>query len=202
MGFHENLRHYREKKGYTTKEIADLLGVAPNTYAGYEIRGREPKYNTLCKIADLLNVSTDELLGRENNILGTNEDERLKKIISNLLEEQYTTNVKIKFNGISDKNINFKSKIIDYENDFSIPKSFFINGLNKINQLYEGKKLNSIENYLCYYALKEQINVFSSVIKKSKSFKEIENIKTSYLYFCALVNTCVDRYIIEAFEDK
>lgn len=64
MGFHENLRHYREKKGYTTKKIADLLGITPNTYAGYEIRGREPKYDALCKIADLLNVSVDKLLGR------------------------------------------------------------------------------------------------------------------------------------------
>lgn len=62
--FHENLRYYREKVGYSTKKIAELLGISANTYAGYEIRGREPKYEMLVKIADLLQVSTDDLLGR------------------------------------------------------------------------------------------------------------------------------------------
>ena len=86
MGFQENLKYYREKAGYkTAKELADVLKLPYNTYAGYESKGREPKYNTLCKIADLLNVSTDELLGRENNILGMNEDERLKKEINTIL---------------------------------------------------------------------------------------------------------------------
>ena len=60
MSFHENLRYYREKAGYTTKELANLLNISANTYAGYEIREREPKYQMLCKIADLLNISTDE----------------------------------------------------------------------------------------------------------------------------------------------
>lgn len=66
MNFHENLRCYREKAGYTTKQISDLLGITSNTYAGYEIRGRQPKYQTLTKIADLLHVSTDELLGAKD----------------------------------------------------------------------------------------------------------------------------------------
>lgn len=71
MSFQENLKYYREKAGYkTAKELADALNLPYNTYAGYESKNREPKYQMLCKIADLLNVSTDELLGRENNILG------------------------------------------------------------------------------------------------------------------------------------
>ena len=89
MGFQENLRYYREKANLTPTEMAKYLNVAYNTYVGYEVRGREPKYDALCKIADLLNVSTDELLGRENNILGMNEDERLKKVINNLLDSRF-----------------------------------------------------------------------------------------------------------------
>lgn len=66
MSFQENLRHYREKAGYkTAKDFSESLSLPYATYAAYENKNREPKYNTLCKIADLLNVSTDELLGYE-----------------------------------------------------------------------------------------------------------------------------------------
>lgn len=73
MSFQENLKHYREKAGYkTAKEFANTLGIPPNTYVGYEVRGREPKFDTLCKIADLLEVSTDDLLGRKEPRLKDN----------------------------------------------------------------------------------------------------------------------------------
>lgn len=63
MGFSENLREQREKAGYTAKEFAALLGLKYSTYAAYENQGSEPKYDTLCKIAAALRVTTDELLG-------------------------------------------------------------------------------------------------------------------------------------------
>ena len=73
MSFQENLKYYREQAGYkTAKEFADTLGIPPNTYVGYEVRGREPKFDTLCKIADLLEVSTDDLLGRKEPQLKDN----------------------------------------------------------------------------------------------------------------------------------
>ena len=72
MGFQENLRHYREQAKFTPTEMAKHLKMAYNTYAGYEIREREPKYTTLCKIADLLEVSTDDLLGRKEPRLKDN----------------------------------------------------------------------------------------------------------------------------------
>ena len=73
MSFQENLKYYREKSGYkTAKDFANTLGIPPNTYVGYEVRGREPKFDTLCKIADLLEVSTDDLLGRKEPRLKDN----------------------------------------------------------------------------------------------------------------------------------
>ena len=78
MGFQENLKYYREKAGYkTAKELADVLKLPYNTYAGYESKGREPKYSTLCKIADLLNVSTDELLGAKEKTYTAKDLNRL-----------------------------------------------------------------------------------------------------------------------------
>ncbi len=86
MSFQENLKYYRERAGYkSAKEFANTLGIPPNTYVGYEVRGREPKFDTLCKIADLLEVSTDDLLGRTSNILGNNEDEKLLNLLDDIL---------------------------------------------------------------------------------------------------------------------
>ena len=64
MGFQENLKKYREKAGYKQgKDFAKDLGIPYPTYMGYENRGREPKFDTLIKMADALHVSIDELVG-------------------------------------------------------------------------------------------------------------------------------------------
>ena len=78
MSFQENLKYYREKAGYkTAKDFSEALSLPYATYAAYENKNREPKYNTLCKIADLLNVSTDELLGAKEKKYITKDLERL-----------------------------------------------------------------------------------------------------------------------------
>lgn len=62
--FGENLRRLREQAGYKqAKEFAAVVGVPYTTYSSYEKLGREPRYEVLCKIAEALSVSIDELLG-------------------------------------------------------------------------------------------------------------------------------------------
>ena len=61
--FNENLKIARERKGLSQKDIAEGIGVAKSTYSLYESGNREPNVQTIKKIADLLNVSADELLG-------------------------------------------------------------------------------------------------------------------------------------------
>ncbi|MFV0618739.1 helix-turn-helix domain-containing protein [Megasphaera sp. WILCCON 0056] len=63
MPFKDNLKKYREKSGYTAKAFAKTINIAYTTYLTYENQGREPKFDTLIKIADALHVSIDELLG-------------------------------------------------------------------------------------------------------------------------------------------
>lgn len=65
--FNENLRAARERKGMTQKDIADSIGVAKSTYSLYESGNREPNVQTIKRIADILNVSADELLGIEDD---------------------------------------------------------------------------------------------------------------------------------------
>ena len=61
--FNENLKIARERKGLSQKDIAAGIGVAKSPYSLYESGNREPNVQTIKKIADLLNVSADELLG-------------------------------------------------------------------------------------------------------------------------------------------
>ena len=63
MCFGKRLRLFRQKAGYkTAKDFSEKLGISYTTYIGYEYKGQEPRYDTLKRICQLLNVSSDDLL--------------------------------------------------------------------------------------------------------------------------------------------
>jgi len=62
----ENLIKEREKRKLKQKEIAIQIGLLPDTYRKYEKGSREPDMDTLIKIANYYQTSTDYLLGRYN----------------------------------------------------------------------------------------------------------------------------------------
>ncbi len=63
--FHKRLNQTRKSKGFTAQKMADLLGLALRSYQFYESGKRSPSLDTLVKIADILDVSTDYLLCRD-----------------------------------------------------------------------------------------------------------------------------------------
>lgn len=64
MTFGERFSELRKDRGIKQKEIAAQLNVAVSTVSNYETDSHEPDLNNLCKVADILGVSTDYLLGR------------------------------------------------------------------------------------------------------------------------------------------
>ncbi len=58
-----HIKEARERAGYSQKELADLVGVAPNTFHGYESGKHDPKPGLLLLIAQACHVSADFLLG-------------------------------------------------------------------------------------------------------------------------------------------
>jgi transcriptional regulator with XRE-family HTH domain len=62
--FPETLRALREARGLTQVRLAELLEVSPRVYNRWETGGAAPRLDTLVKIADLLSVTLDELVGR------------------------------------------------------------------------------------------------------------------------------------------
>ena len=61
---YENIRSIRIDKGYTQKQIGEILGVSQNTYSQYEIGILNFPVDAIIKLADFYGVSTDYLLGR------------------------------------------------------------------------------------------------------------------------------------------
>ena len=64
----DNLKKSREATGLTQAQVADKLGISDGTYKNYEQGKREPNNSLLCRIADIFGVTTDYLLGREQQI--------------------------------------------------------------------------------------------------------------------------------------
>lgn len=60
--------YLRKKQGLTQNDIAYRLNVARSTYTNWEAGRAEPDLNTLIEIANIYNVSLDNLVGRKYRI--------------------------------------------------------------------------------------------------------------------------------------
>ena len=63
--FHRRLRQLRTARKATQTRVAELLGVSPRVYTRWENGDATPLFGTVVKIADILDVSLDELAGRK-----------------------------------------------------------------------------------------------------------------------------------------
>lgn len=69
MTFCKQLRAVRMNRGFTQQALSDAVGVALRTYQCYEQGTREPSLSLLVALADVLHVSTDQLLCRDPEIV-------------------------------------------------------------------------------------------------------------------------------------
>ncbi|MEW9671105.1 helix-turn-helix domain-containing protein [Ammoniphilus sp. 3BR4] len=65
----ERLTDLRKRKKWSLQYIADQLGIAKSTYAGYESGYRQPSLEAIVKLANLLDTSVDYLFGRVDDPL-------------------------------------------------------------------------------------------------------------------------------------
>lgn len=61
------IQKLRESLNLTQKELADKVGITDATLSRYENNKREPKAEILARMAKVLNVTTDYLIGRTDN---------------------------------------------------------------------------------------------------------------------------------------
>ncbi|WP_073688977.1 helix-turn-helix transcriptional regulator [Streptococcus salivarius] len=64
----DNIKKARLDVGLTQKEVAEKLGVAQAQYARWENGGRNPKDETVEKLADIFGTSFEILKGRDDGL--------------------------------------------------------------------------------------------------------------------------------------
>ena len=86
----EKIKKYREEKKMTQAEVAEVLGVKPATISKYEAGTLEPNIESLKKLAELFEVSVDELLKEDEfdvfkiNVLKVLREQKEMKLKGNL----------------------------------------------------------------------------------------------------------------------
>lgn len=63
MDFSERLKNLRKQANFTQVEVAEKLGISQPAYASWERGVKKPTQENLIKIAQVLNVSVDYLVG-------------------------------------------------------------------------------------------------------------------------------------------
>ena len=61
------IREIREELGLSQKELAEKMQVSPTNIYNYETGRTEPSIEILLKLSQILNVSIDYLIGREDD---------------------------------------------------------------------------------------------------------------------------------------
>ena len=78
------MRYYRIHKGYTTRELANLVGVVPATITLYENDKNPIKYKTAVLLADILEIDRQLLLDDYTTFVDYPCNELLQEVRSKL----------------------------------------------------------------------------------------------------------------------
>ncbi len=83
------IKELREEFMMTQKELAQKIGNEQRNISNWENGASEPDCETILKIAQVFDVSLDELFGKESNYAQTNyEKDSLHTLLSKLSKKQ------------------------------------------------------------------------------------------------------------------
>jgi len=63
----DRLKKLRKARGVTQKQVSTAIGLTENNYQSFEYGTYRPSHDSIIKLADFFDVSTDYLLGRTDN---------------------------------------------------------------------------------------------------------------------------------------
>lgn len=104
--FADRIKKLRKEHNLTQVEFAKIFNISNGTIAMWETAKRQPDFETLLKIADYFNVSTDYFFGRENNLRQDILSEEDKEILNQLhaLSCSDLKSIKIQIKALADAN--------------------------------------------------------------------------------------------------
>lgn len=88
MEFSERLKDLRKQAGLTQVDVAERLGISQPAYASWERGVKKPTQDNLVKIAQILSVSVDYLLGNSEEVVELDNIELLFRMNSKGLTEE------------------------------------------------------------------------------------------------------------------
>lgn len=101
----ENLKQIREKKNITQIKLSVELEVSQELISHYKTGKSKPNIETLIKLADYFNCSTDYLIGRTNNPTTIKDLDKKDIEINNIID---------KYNYLSAENKKQFKNYLDY----------------------------------------------------------------------------------------
>lgn len=81
----DRLIELRQEKRISQREAGEKIGIKPTTYSMWERGNNTPDIYTICKLANMFEVSTDYILGNSDykDPTGANDSEALKTALNN-----------------------------------------------------------------------------------------------------------------------
>ena len=149
--FGKRLKELRKEHGCTIEQFADMVGISKSTLGYYENDKRMPDIEILARIANVLNVSADYLIGRTNT---TDRKGKLKTVCD--------------FTGLSDQAAEYLSELVE-NRDYA--------KLSVINHLF--KEL--CEDYAFYSGEDEASSILGSLFRCFEKFTGSENDWENYV---------------------
>ncbi len=149
--FGKRLKELRKEHGYTIEQFADMVGISKSTLGYYENDKRMPDIEILARIANVLNVNADYLIGRTNT---TAQKGKMKTVCE--------------FTGLSDSAAEFLAQLVkdkDYEK------------LSVINHLFQ----ELCEDYEFYSGEDEASSLLGSLFRCFEKFTGSENDWENYV---------------------
>ncbi|OTP12509.1 hypothetical protein A5844_000742 [Enterococcus sp. 10A9_DIV0425] len=100
--FGEKLKSLRADSNRTQQQVADFLGITRAAYSHFENGRNEPDAETIVKLAELFNVSTDYLLGRKETENIKNPSSKVQTVAAHIDDD------------VTDEGMNEILNFIDY----------------------------------------------------------------------------------------
>lgn len=94
----DKIREIRQQKDLSQEEMAEKMGILQGTYNKIECGKIKLKFDDALKICQILGVSVDAIVPREDDLSATGGDEGRLKEIAGLLEREIESLEKIKNN--------------------------------------------------------------------------------------------------------
>lgn len=194
MKLNEKIYEYRKLKRWSQEELADKLDVSRQTISKWEVGKAVPELEKLIKLAELFNISIDELVKENIDIVSKKETTNINSLVENN-EEKF----KKEENSTNEKNKKIK-KILKLIIVFLIILILFVLGMLQL----QNRKLQIREIAKVYREEFRDDNDNKTIVANEVLYKnENNNITKTYReYYIYREKDKFDLIKIKEYEDK